>query len=61
MKTYYYQAEGSEYMQGNFIDAETIGKARYKLWLSGACELYSSFGEFIKCLRIRKVKIEELD
>jgi hypothetical protein len=55
MNTYYYQAPGSDYLQGDFIDAETVGKARYKLWLSGACELYETFGDFIKHLEIRKV------
>lgn len=56
MNTYYYQASGTDYLQGNFINAETIGKARYKIWLNGANELYDSFGDFIKYLRIRKVK-----
>ena len=59
MNTYWYYAEGSDYLQGNFIDAETIGKARYKIWLKGACDLYETFGDFIKHLRIRKVRKED--
>lgn len=59
MNTYWYYAEGSDYLQGNFIDAETIGKARYKVWLKGACDLYEDFGDFIKHLKIRRVSKED--
>lgn len=54
-KCFYYYDPNLEYMQGNFIDAETISKARYKIWLKGGCEYYETFGQFIKNLKIRKV------
>jgi hypothetical protein len=45
-----------EYMDGNFIEAESAGKARYKLWLKGASDYFESFHDFIKHLKIREVK-----
>lgn len=56
MNTYYYKSKSVEYMQGNFIDAETIGKARYKIWLKSASEYFDNFGDFLKDLNIRKIK-----
>jgi hypothetical protein len=55
MNTYYYYSDDIEYMQGNFIEAETAGKARYEIWLKGASEYYETFKDFIKHLKIRKV------
>ena len=57
MKTYYYCIPSLEYIQGNYIDAESVGKARYKIWLEGAGEYFETFGEFIKLLKIRVVKV----
>lgn len=55
MNTYYYESKSIEYMQGNFIEAETVGKAKYLIWLKGACEYFDCFRDFIKDIKIRKV------
>ncbi len=55
MNRYVYYDNYLEFEREHFIDAETIGKARYKIWLKGGCEYYETFGQFIKNLRIRKV------
>ncbi|MCR1842773.1 hypothetical protein [Murimonas intestini] len=55
MSTYYYESKSIEYMQGNFIDAETASKAKYLIWLKGACEYFDSFGDYIRDIKIRKV------
>lgn len=55
MNTYYYESKSIEYMQGNFIDAESIGKAKYLIWLKGASEYFDCFRDFILNIKIRKV------
>ncbi len=57
MKTFYWEVPGCEYLSG-YIDAETASKARYKLWLKGASDMFESFGDFVKRLKIRRVKDE---
>nr|DAH64197.1 MAG TPA: hypothetical protein [Caudoviricetes sp.] len=42
-------------MQGNFIDAETASKAKYLIWLKGACEYFDCFEDFIRDIKIRKI------
>jgi len=61
LNTYWYYAKGSEYLQGNFVNAETIGKARYKIWKKGASAFYENFGDFLKVLKIKKVKEELIE
>lgn len=55
MNTYYYESKSIEYLQGNFIEAETTGKAKYLIWLKGACEYFDCFKDFIRDIKIRKV------
>ena len=43
-------------MQGNFIDAETAGKAKYLIWLKGASDFFETFADFLKDIRIITVK-----
>lgn len=56
MKTFYYESKSIEYIQGNYIDAETAGKAKYKIWLKGASDYFESFGDFLKDIKVRTVK-----
>ena len=57
MKTFYYESKSIEYMQGNCIDAESAGKAKYKIWLNGASDFFDTFSDFLKDIKIRVVKI----
>lgn len=59
MNTYYYESKSVEYLQGNFIEAETLGKAKYQIWLNGASECFDSFGDFLRGIKIRKVSVSE--
>ena len=56
MKTFYYESKSIEYMQGNFIDAESAGKAKYKIWLKGASDYFDTFADFLKDIKIRVVR-----
>ena len=58
MKTFYYESKSIEYMQGNFIDAETASKAKYMIWLKGASDYFETFVDFLKDIKIRTVKTE---
>lgn len=55
MNRYVYYDDVLEFQREHFIDAETVGKARYKIWLKSASEYYETFGQFIKYLKIRRV------
>ncbi len=56
MKTFYYESKSIEYMQGNFIDAETASKAKYMIWLKGASDYFDTFADFLKDIKIRVVR-----
>jgi hypothetical protein len=56
LKTFYYESKSIEYMQGNFIDAESAGKAKYKIWLKGASDYFDTFADFLKDIKIRVVR-----
>lgn len=58
MNIYYYESKSVEYQQENFVEAESISKARYIIWLKGASEYYKNFIDFFKDIKIRKVNKE---
>jgi hypothetical protein len=58
MKTFYWESKSIEYMNGGYIDAETAGKAKYKIWLKGACDFFETLSDFLKDIKIRTVKTE---
>lgn len=58
MNIYYYESKSIEHQQENFVEAESIPKARYIIWLKGASEYYKNFIDFLKDIKIRKVNKE---
>lgn len=42
----------------NFVEAESIPKARYIIWFKEASEYYKNFIVFLKDIKIRKVNKE---
>lgn len=56
MNIYYYQSKSIKHQQENFVEAESISKARYIIWLKGASEYYKNFIDFFKRYKNQKSK-----
>lgn len=58
MNIYCYKSKSIKNYQENFVEAESIPKARYIIWLKGASKYYKNFIDFLKDIKIKKVSKE---
>lgn len=54
MKTFYWESKSCR--ESGYVSAETAGKAKYIIWLRGACDYFESFGKFVNDIKIRVVR-----
>lgn len=57
MKTYRFESKTDGRING-YVSSETLSKAKYKLWIKGACDCYENFKQFLIDIDIRLFRKE---